>query len=345
MIDCVLHVGVGKTGSSALQAYLSRHPVLNTPRGHRYVVIDDRGQVLGGDGIGKRAAAAAEPAPYVASTPRLWERDDLDAVGRRLAAAAPPPSVPILSQEGWDRRGRECLEADGLHRLGLRAQVVAYVRPQIEWLNSAWWQWWTWVDGLDAPADLLRRWRNGWRPGFLRWRTQLEPWAANANVDELTVRLYRRNTVPDFLALVGAPPPAPNEDLPTNRSLALRQLRILKFVPGLRRQHTPQYDWVLQRLLPSTEPTPWALTPDDMRAVVDGCRADNEKLLALLAREDADEMRRDPRWWSIEPYLDRRPVTPDDLAATPDDLRATIEALLNALKSPGSAGLHGPFGP
>ena len=171
----------------------------------------------------------------------------------------------------------------------------------------------------------------------MRWRTQLGPWAANPNVDELTTRLYRRDTVPDFLSLVGAPPPEPGDDLPVNHSLAPIQIRILKFVPGLRRQHTPQYDWVLQKLLPSTEPTPWALTqaltPADMQAVVDGCRADNEQLLAYLAPEDADEMRRDPRWWSIEPYLDRRPAK-DDLEATPRDLKLAIEAMLKALHQP-----------
>ena len=44
-------------------------------------------------------------------------------------------------------------------------------------------------------------------------------------------------------------------------------------------------------------------------------------------------MRRDPRWWSIEPYLDRRPATADELRATPQDLGAAIAAMLTALKS------------
>ena len=327
----VLHIGFGKTGSSALQAYLSRHPDLGTARNHRYVVIDDDGRILDGEAI--RMRVAGPPHPYLASPPRLWGRDDLGAIGRRLATALPPGSLPILSQEGWDRRGHECLEADGLGRLGLQAHVVAYVRPQIEWFNSAWWQWWTWVDELDRPADLLRRWRDGWRPGFMRWWTQIEPWSANPHVDELTVRLYRQDTVSDFLALVGAPPPGPDGDPPVNRSLAPIHVRVLRFVPGRRRQHTPQYDWVLQKLLPSTEPTPWVLTPDDMQSIVDGCRADNEKLLAHLAPEDGHQMRRDRRWWSIEPYLDRRPVTDAELQATPDDLRAAIDAMLQALAS------------
>jgi len=331
LVNCVLHIGFGKTGSSALQAYCSRYPDLRSAGGHRYLVIDDGGQVLDGETL--RARLAGSSRPYLASSPRLWERADLETVGGRLAAAAPAGSLLILSQEGWDRRGRDCLEADGLRRLGLRARVVAYVRPQIEWFNSAWWQWWTWVDELDTPADLLQRWLGGWRPGFMRWSTMLDPWDANPHVDELAVRLYCGNTIPDFLSLVGAPAPASGDDLPVNLSLAPLHIRILKFVPHLRGQHTPQYNWVLQKVLPSAEPAPWALTPDDMQAIVDGCRADNQALLERLAPEDAERMRRDPRWWSIEPYLDRRPATADELQATPQDLGAAIEAMLTALKS------------
>lgn len=325
---CILHIGFGKTGTSALQGYLSRHPVVDAPQRHRYVAIHG-GRVLHGDEMAEAAAAA--PAGYVASIPHLWERDDLEDVVGRLAAAVPADCRPILSQEGWGRRGGACREADGLRRLGLRAQVVAWVRPQIEWFNSAWWQVWAWRGDLESPADLLRQWRDGWRPGFMRWRTMLDAWAANPAVDGVTARLYRRDTIADFFALLGAPPPAPDAAAVVNRSLAPVHIRLLRCAPGLRRQHTPQIDWRLQKLLPSPEPSPWMLTPDDMQRIVDGCRADNERLAALLAPEQAEEMRRDPRWWSPEPYLDRPLAQPADLQATPEDLERAVPALLRAL--------------
>ena len=95
--------------------------------------------------------------------------------------------------------------------------------------------------------------------------------------------------------------------------------------------HTPQVDWLLQKHLPSAERTPWALGPEVMQAIVDGCRRDNERLLKLLSPEGADRMRRDPRWWSIEPYRGRAVTTADDLRATPHELAHAVGVLVRAL--------------
>ena len=321
MVECVLHVGFGKTGSSALQAYLCRHPELDTPPRHRYVVVDNDGRLLDGEKLQARAAASVHS--YVASTPGLWERPDLEAIGRDLDAVS-RQGVPVLSQEDWGRRGRQCLDAFALQRLRVRAQVVAYVRPQIEWFNSGWWQWWTWQEEFEKPADILAKWRTR----FLYWRRQLDWWARNPCVSRLTVRLYRRNTIADFLQFLGAAGEVQSGEGVVNASLAPLHLKILKSVPHLRGPHTSQFDAVLQRCLPSTEPPPWALEPRVMQSIVEGCRRDNERLIDLLSPQDADEMRRDERWWSIAPYRDRAVTTDDQLQATPAELRRAVEALL-----------------
>ncbi len=321
MAECVLHVGFGKTGTSALQTHLSRHPELGTPRGHHYVVVDGAGAVVAGDQV--RARAAGGSFPYVASVPDLWGRDDLEAIGGKLQAVG-RRGVPVLSQEDWGRTGRRCADERALERMGVQAHVVAYVRPQIEWFNSGWWQWWTWQEQFDTPADVLEKWRTR----FLWWRRQLDRWAGNPNVSRLTVRLYRRNTIPDFLQLMGADGEVPAGDNVVNASLAPLHIQILKSVSHLRGPHNPQFDWVLQQCLPSAESAPWALEPRIMQAIVDGCRQDNERLLELLSPEDADEMRRDQRWWSSEPYRDRAVATDDELQATPAELVRAVEALL-----------------
>lgn len=313
---CILHIGFGKTGTTALQRYLAARPVVDGPQPHRYFVVDHRGHVLrDADALNREAV----------SDPQLWERDDLDAIARRLVAAVPLGSRPILSQEAWSIRGREWLEADALNRLGLRAHVVAWVRPQIEWFNSGWWEWWAWLHRVNTPAELLKHWGKQ-----MHWRAHLDAWAANPAVDKLTVRLYRRNTVSDFLALLGAPPPAPDASVVVNRSLAPVHIRLLKSMPGLRTPNRPWLDGLLQKLLPSTERAPWVLTPADMQRIVDDCRADNERLAASLAPEQADEMRRDPRWWSITPYLDLPAAQPADLKATRRDWMQAFSALFQA---------------
>ena len=324
MVRCVLHVGFGKTGTSALQTYLSRNPWLEGTRGHRYVVVDGCGRVLDGDAI--QAAAAGRAHRYLVSTPRLWHRGDLEDIGRRLARLG-RNDVLVLSQEDWARNGRSCHELRALERLEIRAHVVAYVRPQVEWFNSGWWQWWTWHEEFDTPPDVLKKWRSG----FLCWAKQLKWWAGNPNVSRLSVRLYRRDTVSDFMGVLGATEKIGAEEVVVNSSLSPLHIKLLKSMPGLRRPHTPWYDWVLQGCLPSTEEAPWALTRDDMQTIVDVCKEDNRALMALLTPEDAEAMRQDMRWWSIEPYLDRAAVTEAELRCTESDLKVAVQALLGAL--------------
>ena len=102
MDPCVLHIGLPKTGSSALQAYLRRHPKLGTPRRHRYVVIDGAGGVF--DAEHSRARGASRPHQYLASTSHLWKREDLEEIGKRLGTLG-THGVLVLSQEDWARRG------------------------------------------------------------------------------------------------------------------------------------------------------------------------------------------------------------------------------------------------
>lgn len=98
-LRCVIHIGFGKTGSSALQAYCSRYPDLRAAGGHRYLVIDDGGQVLDGETL--RTRLAGSPRPFLASSPRLWERADLETVGGRLAAAAPADAARMRRDPRW----------------------------------------------------------------------------------------------------------------------------------------------------------------------------------------------------------------------------------------------------
>ena len=214
----------------------------------------------------------------------------------------------------------------------MRARVVAYVRPQIEWFNSAWWQWWTWRDEFDTPADLLRQWRGGWRPGFMRWRTQLAPWLVNPSVDGLTVRLYRRDTLPDFLELLGAAGTGAGAR-PGREPLA-----------GARAHQNPE---VRARTCASST------RPSSTGCCRRSCRRPNRRRgcsrrticgrsWTAAARTTSSFCRCWPRrtphrcaatrgGWSITPYLDRPLAQPADLEATPRDLQKAIEALLRAL--------------
>ena len=145
------------------------------------------------------------------------------------------------------------------------------------------------------------------------------------------MRLHKGNAISDFLGVLGATEVVDSSEPKVNRSLSPLHIKILKSLPGLRKPHTPVFDTIVQRCFPSTERSPWILTNENMQFIVDLCRQDNERLMELLSPEDAQEMKRDQRWWSIEPYRNRPPVTEEDFTMTPDELRSALENVLRAL--------------
>ena len=51
-------------------------------------------------------------------------------------------------------------------------------------------------------------------------------------------------------------------------------------------------------------------------------------LVDLLSPDDAEEMKKDKRWWSMEPYVERVAVTEEEMKCTSDDMRRVLAALL-----------------
>ena len=306
MLNCVFHIGFGKTGTSSLQGYLGRNPQLPALQKHQYITINKEGFVACGEIVKKQAMSS--PFGYITSAPQLWSVPNLEAVGRRLKQIA-QNRVLVLSQEDWARNGRQILETETLQKLGCRVHVIAYVRPQIEWFNSGWWQWWTWDDKFETPSDVL----NTWGLGFMQWRANLDWWLKNPALERMTVRLHKGDTIADFLRVLGATQHPDKVDLPLNPSLAPLHIKLLKLAQGLRKPHTSQIDRVVQKFFPSSGQTPWGVNPEDMQRIVDGCREDNQRLMEILEPEQAIEMKADSRWWSLDPYAHHQLVTEDDL--------------------------------
>ena len=318
---CVLHAGFGKTGSTSLQEYLVQHPELPTADRHRYVVINHRGEVMDGQRTGTNSPSS--------TTPFLWKLDNLESIGERLVEVA-ERGIPVISQEQFTRDANRFLKRKVLRRLNAQMQVVVYVRPQIEWFNSGWWQWWEWIDTFRTPSDIVRKWGYG----FLRWREQIDWWLKNPDVDQVIVRLYRGNTISDFLDVLGATGQPDTSHSRENPTLSFLYIKILKMFPDLREPNLSgvrfeRYKKFIREHIPSAgEGAPWILTTEDMQLVVDHCREDNKRLMELLSPADAEAMERDQRWWSIESYRDRPLATDDDFVMTPEESETCLKAAL-----------------
>ncbi len=286
-----LHVGSGKCGSTAIQGALTRHPVIPLAASEAtYVVVDRSGRVAAGREVAPGPLGEARKSAPMADLAAL-PPGRLAALRERLLAIR----RPVMSSEHWlgtPEPGREFLD-----RLGLAVEVVAVVRPQVDYVNAAFWQWDAW-DGTSRERWMDRRIRRS------RWHERIARWQAIPEVERVAVRLLPGDAVAGLLGVLGAAPGAIPAQPRVNPSLPCALLRFLQDHPDLRERYAKELIWVLPAVLGGADlgPAPWLLTSAEVERILREQRADNEALLALLDPEDARRMRADRRWWSAAAY-------------------------------------------
>lgn len=337
---CILHIGAPKCGSSALQAALTAAPDHRDNAGQRYRYVGT-GTVDSGTaqariyplygGVVRRLGRASEfgyscwPNLRSASLPHSGPADPVwDVLERVMQTASQHDHVPILSNEGW-LGAYAAFGAGFLAEPGRRADVVAFVRPPLDWMNAAYWQWGVWTG--YGFRDWLRL--SGMRYAL---GAQLAGWAAQPSVT-LHVGPSGQDVVAGFgqrfgLKLLGGQ--AVNSAAsPAFIGLQLRHRRFR------RDGHDSAVEFVLQRWCGRyTTRKPWAILPDDIADLQAESAADVAVLLAVCAPGDAQALLQDPRWLSSDPYHSRTP--PASLPAQLEDREGLAElhrALLDGVRS------------
>jgi len=303
VIEAVLHIGAGKCGSSALQTMLGQHPVLGDTQGIKthYVAIKKDGALLHGEALSHQAKAL--PWGYMASVNASLLAELPDAQIKKLSGDVRAISGDVdrllLSNEGWINDCKIFQESNLLDRLGFNTSIVAYVRPPVEWLNSAWWQWGAW-SGVPFERwldyELLR----------VRWFDLIEPWLGLKNVDKVIVRLLPSDVISDFCDVINVPR-LPSER--RNRGLPGTLLRIYQRHRELRKTpHDSAGDFVFAEHLGhlSNDPTPWVMGPYRIRKILAETKGSNLRLLSMLDEESGKHMEEDGKWWDESAYADRQ---------------------------------------
>ncbi|MCC5975471.1 MAG: hypothetical protein JJT81_15675 [Rubellimicrobium sp.] len=322
MTVLTLHVGAAKCGSSALQAGLTRSPLIASADGaaFTYTVVDHKGRVLKGNELvpdpvyGYRATVDAVHLAEFGRRTHAEIRRDLSQV-----------SGPVLSNEGL--LASAPLAARFLEQLDLPVEVIAYMRPQVDFVNSAWWQWGAW-SGIEMREQLRRLIR------LCDYNMHIGRWESIPQVRKITLRLLPSDILADFHACLGAPPP---RDRPrVNASLPGAILRLAQRHPDLHRRLGPELDFVLARRMSfeGLSGTPWILSAAYVQRIIERHRAGNTALMARLDPDQAAAMAADPRWWDTAAYAGRTAKSAGPLNTPRDEMDRLairlIEALLDA---------------
>lgn len=323
------HIGFGKTGSSSLQSYLSynsEHIASENNEKLLYCSFLRDGGIVYGEELTN--SAARTPLKYIASYPAIAEVENLTKVRETLDDIFDRGYTPIFSQEDWGRRAGHFAGSDFFTRLGCKAHVIAYVRPQVDWFNSAWWQWYAWIDEFSNPNDVIK----AWGYNFMLWADQIIKWQGLPGVENVTVRLQSSDVVEDFMGLFKVKPSAgfdPKER--NNVGLSPTLIKLLKKYPSIRSAHGADVDSILLRFLKFEGKAPWVIDQQLSKQIISATHADNKLLYGLLDEPSKIRMECDERWWSAECYASRRVCTQVDLELNTEDLFGIVEQAIPAL--------------
>lgn len=207
------------------------------------------------------------------------------------------------------------------------AEIVAYVRPQVDWFNAGWWQWWAWEDKFSRPEDVI----NAWGLHFMKWGARLRQWEGVPRVSKLTVRLHEGDVISDFAELLGIPGElSPTSDDRKNISLSHMMTKLYWSIPALRSPHGAEVDSILAPILQTGDRAPWIVNEALAETIVLGLAKDNESLLRYLSPEQAATMKADKRWWSSDAYGDRPVSGLSDLELSREECLSILSKVLSA---------------
>lgn len=314
-----LHIGAGKCGSSALQSYLTQSPIVNRNNGSfaEYMALNHRKhKLVRGDFLRKGAGVYG----YCASSPiDLILNANLDSIRQELQEQN---SDIILSNEGWLHHPE--LVNDFLTQMDFKATVVIYVRPQVNVLNSAWWQWGAW-SGKPFEEWIEKRIK------LSLWGSMAQSWTAIPMCKNVVIRPVHHDVIVDFVENVIKGSHS-GKSFDENKSLPASVLRLFQRNRNLRPDaHKSAIDFALSKHLNMEEETPWVISPQMCERVIHRTKIDTKKMMGFMEEDIAALVAHDARWWSADAYKDRIFSSPEEGEISPSSLEKMCVQMSEAI--------------
>ena len=294
----ILHVGMPKCGSSAIQAMLSSKEFYDLNKSKvLYVSILDDGSLIHGMKLVNRATNLSTK--YVASTSSTnlenFSIETKKKIQEEIISLGEIYETIILSREEWGQIPVKIEKAFNiLDHPHFTVNIITYIRPQVQWINSAWWQWGAWI-GIDFD-----KWLNN-SLEKINWAKILGLYNEIKWVNEVNVRLMTIDVTQDFCSLlnfVHVKLPKTNQSLPGSVLRFFQHYRQLR--PG---PHASRIEFILGSHIDfSSGKTPWILNKEKIIKLLNYYRDENSSLKNYLDKDSFIDFQNNSYWHSYEPY-------------------------------------------
>ncbi len=309
MIDVLMHIGLGKCGSSALQTALSKNTVQKLEskkyNNARYIAIDSSGYVFEGEDLAREAES--QPQKYLISTDLhvldSWTDDTYEHIKKRIADISNNgKDLIVISNEGWYLQSEQFKHYKVFEKLGIKVSAVCYIRNIVELVNSSWWQWGAWESDLDNFLKMSTAHMKTFPEELIKWQNLI-------GEECLSVKEVPSDIVSGFAEYTGAKGLINNANR-NNTSLPGEILRFYQMHKELRpSMHASQIDFILTNVFNfdnTYEKTPWVLNKDQIQTIIDDSRESNLKVISMLDPDSKQDVLSNPRWWKVSAFAEKK---------------------------------------
>lgn len=311
----ILHIGAGKCGSSSIQSFLSHHRTLKIGASGSnldYACLSRSG-LKTGTRIEKnlnRQVSGYISSPSIAKISQFSQKQ-IESIQDSVTAHS---DDLIFSCESWlgllsrPALFNRVLALVAPERSNRDVELIAFVRPPVKWINSAWWQWGVWNHDEDF---------DGWLETAIRsvqWFRPLSQAMNFPSIKRLTVEPIDTDVVRQLIQILDIRE-CDYTYATTNQSLPAEALQL--FIQH--RKHRPDpsssfNDFLIghtTRLSASQySSTPWVLNREKISRILEATHDSNCQLLDLMDEKNRRRVREDHQWWSMDAYADLEEVDP-----------------------------------
>lgn len=281
-----LHIGAGKCGSSSIQHYFSKNPILNERT--KYGCIEADGKIITGDLITKKSEKNVFDYYSSVSIKNLKDKNQTLEHLRKLSKST---DKLILSNEGWLNELSE-IEAIKDIFIDFDVEVIFIIRSPLEWLNSAWWQWGAWTN-LDHHTWLKLNIEN------ILWHDKYKEIHKLNFVKKIHVINLTKDILNEFFEIIKE---EYDSCTSSNKSSDQRILDVFLKRRTLRPSpHECHVEFSLNRHLKSVGKPKWVINEELCEEILRKSNNSNKEIAKLS--KNSLSILNDERWWKV-PNLD-----------------------------------------